>query len=281
MVRRRVVSRTMKVAVGILIVFWSLAPIYWALVVSFSTASGIRDSTLRLLPTPFTPDNYVRLFSGVGRAAGSFSTAMVNSVIESGLATVLTITVALPAAYALARISFRGSALILTTLLVLIAMPVYLVLIPLFRSASELGLINTQLILIAIYASGTLPFAALILRGHIASLPESIEEAARLDGASTVTILLRIVRPLIAPGVVAAAVFTFLTCWGQYLVPVVFASSQDVQPLTVLIPKFATQFTQDLGLQAAAGIIALLPPALVVVLLQRHLIAGLVAGASR
>ena len=279
--RQRVTSVWVKWIVGLLIAFWSLVPIYWAIVVSFSTPAGIGSIPPHIFPTPFTWDNYVNLFSSSGGASDNFLVAMRNSIIQAAGATILTLALALPASYAFARIKFRGSGILFTLLLILIAMPVYLVLIPLFQAAGGLGLVNTQIILIVIFASGTLPVAILIIRSHIAGLPESLEEAARLDGAGTFTILMRIIGPLIAPGVVAAAVFIFLTSWGQYLVPVVFANSPDIQPLTVLIPKFATKFSQDVGLQAAAGILALIPPAVLVIFLQRHLVAGLVNGSSR
>ena len=279
--RQRTVSRTLKIVVGVLIAFWSLAPIYWGVVVSLSTPRGIQSVPPQLVPSPLTVDNYVKLFTQGARSSGNYSTAMLNSIIEAGGATLLTVVIALPAAYALARIKFRGAGFVLSLLLVLIAMPVYLVLIPLFQTAGNLGLIDTHLILILIYASGVVPFAILILRSHIAGLPPSLEEAARLDGAGTFAVLTRIIGPLVAPGIVAAAVFAFLTSWGQYLVPVVFANSAEIQPLTVLIPKFSTEFSQDLGLQAAAGIVALIPPVILVVVLQRYLISGLISGSSR
>lgn len=271
----------LKIVIGGIIASWSLVPIYWAVVVSLSTPAAIRQIPPQLVPSPLTLENYLTLLSSSDTSSGNYLLAMLNSVVEAGATTIFTIAIALPAAYAFARVRFRGSVILLSTIVVTIAVPVYLVLIPLFQISSSLGQINTRQIVVVIFASAALPIAILILRSHIMALPISLEEAARLDGAPAFTIMTRIVGPLVAPGIVAAAVFVFLTSWGQYLVPVVFANSVDVQPLTVLIPKFATKYAQDLGLQAAAGILAIGPPAILVIVLQRYLVSGLLKGAGR
>ena len=276
-----VATRTLKIVIGFFVLSWSILPIYWGLVVSLSTQASINQVPPPIIPSALTLEHYAQILDLGSDSGSQFYLALTNSALQAGGSTLLTLAVALPAAYAFARLTFRGSAVLLTILITTLAMPVYLVMIPLFRVASSTGQTNTPQVAVLILTSAAIPLAIWILRSHISGLPEELEAAARLDGASTTTVLLRIVGPLIAPGVVAAAVVIFLSAWGAFLIPAVFTSSDLSQPLTVLIPKFASKFAQNLGIQAAAGVLAIIPPALLVIFLQRHLLSGLLKGASR
>jgi multiple sugar transport system permease protein len=282
MQRRRLGAgwRTVQVVVGVLVVLWSLAPLYWGLVVSLSTPESIRIYPVSILPAAISGGNFARLLDG-SATSGAFLVAAGNSVIQAVGSTVLTLLLALPAAYAFARLRFRFAGALLAMITLTLAVPIYLVLIPLFQYATAIGQVNTQQAVIVVLASASLPLAIWILRSHIVSLPADLESAARVDGAGTATVLTRIIAPLVAPGLVAAAVVVFLASWGAFLIPLVYGGSADVQPLTVLIPTFASKFSSDLGLQAAAGLLAVLPPVALVIALQRHLLSGLLKGASR
>jgi multiple sugar transport system permease protein len=270
-----------RIVVGLLVAVWSLAPIYWGVVVAFSSAADIRRSPASLLPRSFESGNFARLLGPGSATAGPFFSALGSSVVQALGTTVLTLVIALPAAYAFARLRFAGSRILLAVITVTLAVPVYLVLIPLFQLATATGQINTQQGVILVLTSAALPLAIWILRSHIVTLPEDIESAARLDGAGTLRLLGSVIGPLVAPGLVAAAVVTFLAAWGAFLVPLVYANTSSTEPLTVLIPTFASKFSSDYGLQSAAGLIAVLPPVLLVVLLQKYLLSGLLKGASR
>ncbi len=269
--------RAGKWAAGILIIGWSLAPIYWAVVVSLTTPAGLQSMTL--IPRPFTFSFFSQLLGGSGSAP--FLESLRNSVIESVLTTAVTVVVAVLAAYPFARWKFRGSRVLFLVILGTFALPVYAVLIPLYQFMSDLRQINTYEAIVLINVSASLPLAIWLLRAHIAALPADIENAARLDGAGAVAVLRRVVMPLIAPGIAAASVIVFLTSWAAYLIPLAFAPTLRTSPLTVLIPQYASRYGQDYGLQAAAGLIALLPPALVVIWLNRHLMRGLLTGALK
>lgn len=271
---------TVRIVVGLLVLVWSLAPIYWGVIVAFSSAADIRRSPASLLPQSLDVGNFVRLLTP-GSTAGGFFSALGSSVVQALGTTVLTLLIALPAAYAFARLRFAGSRTLLAVITLTLAVPVYLVLIPLFQMATATGQMNTHQGVILVLTSAALPLAIWILRSHIVTLPEDIEAAARLDGAGTLRVLGSVVAPLVAPGLVAAAVVTFLASWGAFLIPLVYANTAQTQPLTVLIPTFATKFSSDYGLQAAAGLIAVLPPVLLVVLLQKHLLSGLLKGATK
>lgn len=285
MAATRTVTRTgagrwaMKVVVGVLVLVWSLAPIYWGVVVSLSTPLGLEAVPPSPVPRPLTFSNYASLLSAGQGSAGMFVAALRNSVIEAIGTTVVTVAFALLASYAFARWRFRGSSALFLVILGTLALPVYAVIIPLFQFATRLHQVDTYQAIVLINISSSLPLAVWILRSHIASLPADIENAAKLDGAPSRTILWKIVAPLIGPGMAAAAVIVFLTTWAAFLIPLTLAPTIHTEPLTVLIPQYTTRFSQNYGLQAAAGIIALLPPATVVVWLNRYLLRGLLRGA--
>jgi multiple sugar transport system permease protein len=278
---RRIARRAGKWAAGILIIGWSLAPIYWAAVVSLMTPAGLQSVPPSPVPRPFTLSYFTSLLNGRSEVSTQFLTAMRNSVIESAATTLVTVTIALLAAYPFARWTFRGSRAAFLIILGTFALPVYAVLIPLFQFISRIHADDTYQAIVAINVSASLPLAIWLLRAHIAALPPDLENAARIDGAGSFTVLRRIVLPLTAPGIAAATVLVFLTSWAAYLIPLTFAPTLHSEPLTVLIPQYTSKYAQDYGLQAAAGLIALIPPAAVVIWLNRYLLRGLLTGALK
>ena len=273
--------RVFQLIVGIFVFIWSLLPIYWAFVVAVSRPSDLTLKPVSIFPRSFSLDNFASLIVPSIPTATAFLRGFTNSVIQATGTTVVTLLIALPASYAFARIRFRGSTAVLAVITATFAIPVYLVLIPLFQLGAATSQLNTQQFVILVLVSASLPLAIWILRSHVASLPQDIEAAARLDGANTYVLIRSIIVPLIAPGLVAAAVVVFLGAWGAFLIPLVYAGAQGAQPVTVVIPTFATQFSNNYGLKAAAGLLAVLPPLLLVVALRRHLLAGLISGAIR
>jgi multiple sugar transport system permease protein len=162
-----------------------------------------------------------------------------------------------------------------------LGVPAYTVMIPLYRIMIGAGLVDTYLGVTLIYISAFLPLALWLMRSVYQAMPLSLEEAAWLDGASKLYTLVRIVLPLAGPGLVATAILTFLSAWGQFMVPLVFSPTLSTKPLTVLIPEFVTRNYVDYGLMNAAGIVAIVPPILLVIFLNRFLVQGLMAGASK
>lgn len=270
--------RLAKVALGVVILVWTLVPIYWAIVVSLIEPVGLGSTPPPLVPEPFTLGFFRSLLDGSSAYSAQFLEALRNSAIEALGTMVFTVISAVLAAYAFARWKFPGSNVLFLAILGTISLPVYAVLIPLFREATDLHQVDTYQVLVLINASSSLPLATWLLRSHIASLPLNIEEAARIDGASSLTVLRRITVPLIGPGLTAAGVFVFLSTWGTYLIPLAFAPTLHTEPITVLIPQFTTRYSTNYGLQAAAGLIGLLPPVAVVIWLNRYLLRGLLLG---
>lgn len=272
---------------ALLLLVWSLGPVYWALMTSLMKPRDIASSPINLLPPTFTFENYRKLLGGLFGWSDEngiwydFFRALINSLVLAGGATILTTAIAAFAAYSAVRLRFPGRNLVFYMIVATLAVPGYTVLIPLYRMMVSLGLVDTYSGIILIYISAYLPLAMWLMRSVYESLPLSIEEAAYLDGAGRIYTMIRIVMPLAAPGLIAAAILTFLGSWGQFSVPLVFAPTAATKPLTVLIPEFATKNYIDYGLINAAGVLAMIPPALVVLFLNRFLLNGLMAGTGK
>lgn len=268
---------------------WSLGPVYWALVTSLTPPTDLISDSLHLWPQNLTLEHYGKLFGATSLSQGNevqsvwpqFSSAFVNSLVTSLGATVLTVIIAAFGAYAFVRMPFPGTGILFAIIVATMAIPAYTVMIPLYRLMITLNWIDTYTGVILIYVSAFLPLALWLMRSIYQSLSPSLEEAAFLDGASRTYTFIHIVLPIAMPGLIAAAILTFLNAWGQFMVPLVFSPTLATKPLTVLIPEFVTRNYIDYGLMNAAGIIAIVPPVLIVVFLNRFLVSGLTAGATK
>lgn len=271
------------------LLLWSLGPIYWSLVASLTPPNALVSDNLHLWPIAPTWEHYAKLFGATSTSQGNevqsvwpqFSKALANSIITSLAATFVTVAIAAVGAWAFVRLKFPGRDVIFIGVVATLAVPGFTVLIPLYRLMIAAGLIDTYTGVTLIYVSAFLPLALWLMRSVYQAMPLSLEEAAWIDGASKFYTLLRIVLPLAGPGLVACAILTFLSTWGQFMIPLVFSPSLATKPLTVLIPEFVTRNYVDYGLMNAAGIVAILPPILLVLFLNRFLVQGLMAGASK
>jgi len=264
-----------------LILFWSLAPLYWAVNISLQTDAQAASKPSNYLPPTPSLDNYIALLSGNGDLAQSIRQSAINIVIECAAATIVTIVLATLAAYAFARMTFRGRRVLFYTVLATMAFPAYTTLIPLYQILTGLSLVNTYTGIILVYVSGFLPLATWILYNYMSSLPIALEEAGTIDGASRMQVLWHVVLPLARPGVISTAIITFLFAWGQFLFPLVLSSDLSTQPLTVVIASLQGRHIVPYTLLSAAGVIALAVPALIAVILNRYIVSGLLAGSVK
>lgn len=278
-----------KILAVLILLVWSLGPVYWALATSLTAPDQLVSDAVHFWPTHVTFEHYAKLFGASSVAQGNevqsvwpqFSRAFINSVVTSLGATILTVAIAAFGAYAFVRIRFPAKNMLFILIVASMAIPAYTVMIPLYRLMIQLKLIDTYVGITLIYVSAFLPLALWLMRSVYQAMPVSLEEAAWLDGAGRVYTLVRIVMPLAAPGLIAASIITFLNAWGQFIVPLVFSPTLKTKPLTVLIPEFVTRNYVDYGLMNAAGILAIIPPVLLVLFLNRYLVSGLMAGANK
>ena len=263
------------------LLMWSLVPLYWVLNISLQTDAQISAKPANYLPPTPSLSNYVSLLSGTGALPDAVRRSMVNISIECGLATIVTVLLSTLAAYAFARMKFRGRTVLFYSVLATMAFPAYTTLIPLYRIMTALGLVNTYTGIILVYVSGFLPLATWIMYNYMSSLPISIEEAAQVDGASRMKVLWLVVLPLARPGIISTAVITFLFAWGQFLFPLVLSSDLSTQPLTVVIASLQGRHTVPFSLLSASGVFAMAVPALIAVMLNRYIVSGLLTGSVK
>ena len=265
----------------VLILLWSLIPIYWALKSSLQTEADARATPVQYFPTSPTLQNYRTLLSGGGDVPDQIRRSAVNIVVECGLATVVTVVLATLAAYAFARMQFRGRRILFYSVLATMAFPAYTTLIPLYRIMSTFGLVNTYTGIVLVYVSGFLPLATWILHNYFASLPTSIEEAGLVDGANRMQVLWHLLLPLAVPGIISTALITFLFAWAQFLFPLVLSSDLSTQPLTVVIASLQGRHVVPSTLLSAAGVLTIAVPAVLALSFNRYIVNGLLAGSTK
>jgi len=248
---------------------------------SFQTEADARATPVNYLPTNPTLQNYRTLLTGDGDIPGQIRRSALNIVVECGAATVVTVALATLAAYAFARMQFRGRQILFYSVLATMAFPAYTTLIPLYRIMSSFGLVNTYTGIVLVYVSGFLPLATWILHNYFASLPTSIEEAGLVDGARRLQVLWYLLLPLARPGIVSTALITFLFAWAQFLFPLVLSSDLSTQPLTVVIAALQGRHVVPSTLLNAAGVLAIAVPAVLALAFNRHIVNGLLAGSTK
>ena len=265
----------------VFILLWSLVPVYWAVNASLQTGAQITSKPAHYLPPTPTIKNYISLLSGSGELPDAVRRSSLNIFIECGVATIVTVVLSTLAAYAFARMTFRGRNVLFYGVLATMAFPAYTTLIPLYQILTNFGLVNTYTGIILVYVSGFLPLATWILYNYMSSLPVAIEEAGQVDGASRMQVLWHVVIPLARPGIISTAIITFLFAWGQFLFPLVLSSDLSTQPLTVVIAALQGRHVVPFTLLSAAGVLAMAVPAVIAVTLNKYIVSGLLTGSVK
>ena len=248
-------------------------PISWLVVTSLRETADLQSSST-LWPNPINPEGYGDVLSSPGMLQ-----YLLNSVIYGAGATLLTLLLAAPAAYALARLPIRGKVPALFTLLILQTFPAIMLAMPLFVMFSQLGMINNRLTVIIAIVTKSLPFAVLLLRPYLQSLPRELEDAARVDGASRLTTLWRVILPLSLPGLITIAAFTFVQGWGDLLFSLTLLTEESLRPISMGLYQYMGLYGVDWNQLMAASVIASVPAVLVFFFAQRYLVGGLTQGA--
>ena len=252
-----------------------LFPMYWALVSSLSPEAEL-FATPSLWPRTLTLDHYRALF---GERA--FWIPIRNSLIVAGATTALCVTLGAPAAYALARLRFRGRDVLLATILVVTMFPQISIVSPLYLMLRAMRLLDTYPGLVLPYLTFAMPLTIWLLVGLYRQLPADLEEAALMDGATRWQAFTRIILPLAAPALATTAILTFIYCWNEFLFALSFTLGPDRQTVPVAIALFRGRYQVPWGEILAAAVVATIPVALIVLIAQRRIVQGLTAGAVK
>ena len=273
---RRGTRRTLTNLAGALAIMVFAFPVYWMFATAFKPTIDIQSYTPKWLPLPLTLEHFS---TAVHRP--HFGVYVRNSLVVTLSAVLLSLAFALLAAFAVGRFNFRGRKAYLLAVMIVQMAPFEALLIPFFLMLRGINLLNQLPALILIYFIFTMPFTIWTLRGFVISIPPELEEAAMVDGASRFQAFMRVVFPLLAPGMVATSVFAFVTAWNEFLYAFVFMTDETRYTLPVWLSSFRTAFGTDWGGTMAASTLFTIPVLVFFLVVQRRLVSGLTAGAVK
>jgi raffinose/stachyose/melibiose transport system permease protein len=270
--QRREPSKIPYYVILILLALFALGPLVILVFNSLKSSAEIGRNPLGL---PLSPvfENFPAAWT-----QGDFSTTMVNSTILTVGTVVGVCIIAGTSAYAMARLDLPGTDAVLLYLFVASAVPFQLFLVPLFFLWSILHLTNTRFGLIVIYWAIFSPLATLLMRSYLVRLPRDFEDAARIDGANELQVLLRVVLPLSWPGLLTVALVSGVQAWNEFFFAITFIQDKNLKPVTTSFLAFQSTYSQNWGLTSAAAIYIILPILVLFLILQRRFISGLTAG---
>lgn len=266
-------GRPLRLIVAAILLINGLFPAIWILFTSLKTEAELTRTPITWLPHNPTLSNYVTAFTDQPLHLFLF-----NSFMVALLSTALTLFVSVLAAYAIARLNLRYRGLILSAIVAVSTFPLVTLLVPLFETMRALSLLNTWAALILPYAVLSLPVCTLILVSFFDSIPRDLENAAMVDGCTRIGALFRIVVPLAAPGVFTAGILAFVNAWDEFLLALSFNSSPELRTLPVGIQMYQGEFTFPWPVISAALIVGIVPVAILIVIFQERVVAGLTTG---
>jgi len=270
----------------LMFLFAILAPFFWMFISSISPQRELTQRPPHWIPEEPTSIRYQALFfpdsveTSVPLGARRFISGMRNSLVISTSTMLICLIFGTMAAYAFARIPLPGERFFMLGILGAQMMPIITIIIPLYLLMQSMALIDTVRGLVLLYTGFLLPTVIWIMHSYFKTIPAELEEAAMIDGCSRAGALVRVVLPLSGPGLVAVAAFAFLSSWNEFFMALIFTGS-NAKTITVTVTEFSTQFGVDYGLMATGGIVGSLPPLILAFLLQRYIVQGLTAGATK
>jgi multiple sugar transport system permease protein len=254
----------------------TIFPLYWTIVTSLKPENEIMKLPLKYWPSPITFDNYKYIWNNMG-----FDVYFWNSVMVTVISTVVCTVVSLFGGYAIARYPYKGKKLTYLILLVSQMFPGVVLMIPLFEIFKNMGIVNSPYSLILTYTTVRIPFCMIMISGFVAGVSPALEEAAQIDGCSVFGAITKIVVPTIAPGLVAAGAFAFVSSWNEYVYAFCFLSSERYFTLPIGLKLMKGEFSVAYGSLAAGCVMALIPVILLFAYIQKYLVSGLSAGAVK
>jgi N,N'-diacetylchitobiose transport system permease protein len=275
-VTRRRLARVGYNAAAVLVLLVTVFPIYWMVATGFKRGPDILSFEPKWLPIPGTLENYR---TAIGKP--NFLQDVANSVVVVVVTVLVSLVLAFLAALAAARFRFRGRAALIVMLIVVQMVPLEALIIPIYLMLDRAGQTDRLAGIIVTYLTFVLPFSIWTLRGFIVNIPEELEEAAMVDGCTRAGAFRRILFPLVAPGLVATAVFSFIQVWNDYLIAYVLLRSPEKQTLGIWLASFTTNHGTQWGGVMAGSTLFAIPAVVFFLLVQRRVVTGLTAGAVK
>ena len=264
-----------RLALLVYIVF-ALFPLFWLLKVSVTQNNLLYSEGVRMWPSETTWEHYAFVLRH-----SAFPTFFMNSLIVAGSTAIVVTICASLSGYALSRFSFRAKYWIVALMLLTQMFPLVMLVAPIFKILSPLGLTNSLTGLVIVYSAFNVPFATFLMQSFFDGIPKDLEEAAMIDGATQFVAFRQIILPLTLPGIAATLGFVFTAAWSELLFALMLINNNAAATFPVGLLTFVSKFSVDFGQMMAAGVLALIPAGLFFLLIQRYLVQGLTAGAVK
>lgn len=274
--RRGERSRLASVALHVSLIIASVIAVFpplWLLITSFKPKTDAFDTSL---VKDFTLGNYSHVLNDT-----NFPSWLQNSLVVVGLSTVIGVFISATTGYAVSRFRFPGMRPLMWLLLITQMFPVAVLIVPLYNLLAKLGLLNQPVGLVVTYLTVAVPFCAWMMKGYFDGIPVEIDEAGRVDGLNPFGTFWRLILPLAKPGLAVTAFYTFITGWAEVAYASAFMTGEENLTLSGGLQTFVNQYTSDWGSLTAAAVIIAAPAAVIFGLVQRHLVSGLTAGATK
>ncbi|WTB12358.1 carbohydrate ABC transporter permease [Streptomyces sp. NBC_00829] len=274
--RESMAGKAFRVGFLTLWLVFTVFPLYWITITSFKPAGTIFSFPIAYWPKDFSLENYAGLF---GKA--DFGVYLTNSLIVATVAGTVATVISMLSAYVLARFEFRSKTALLMAALVTQMIPAFIALGPLYLLMTDLQLVDNRFGLILVYIAVCIPFCTVMLRGFFDNIPDTLEEAAMIDGCSRFGALFRVLLPVMKPGIIAAFIFNFVNCWNELFLSVTLMNSDDNKTIPTALNGFISSFNIDWGSMSAAAVLTILPTMVLFAFASRHIVQGLTAGAVK
>lgn len=263
------------VAATFVLLFFFVFPFLWVILTSIRPSSELFSNKVQIFSSQITLQNYAAVMDS------GFAIYIRNSLLVSLPATVLAVSLSFVAAYSFSRRRFRFRYALLILVVFLQLFPFIVLTTPIYFMFYRMGLVNNLLGLVVTYTAITIPFSIYMLLGYLDSVPRELDEAAIIDGCSTLGLLWRVVLPIAWPGIAATAIYAFVQAWNDFLFALTLITDNDLKTIPIGLANLFGQYTTQWDLVMSASVIATIPTLIIFLFLQRQLVSGLAAGAVK
>lgn len=268
--------RTSKVIFLSIFLVFTIFPLYWIVITSFKSEKDIFSLPIQYWPEKFSLENYIQILQ-----ISKFHVYIGNSFLVSLVASFIVLLIAMLGGYVLARFTFRGKMQVMLGFLITQMIPLFIGMAPLYVLMSKMHLLNSLVSLLLIYTVMMIPFCTIIMTGFFQRIPSILEEAAMIDGCSRFGALFKIIVPVMLPGIAATFMFSFVQCWNELIMAIMFIDEESVKTIPVAMNSFIKKSDIEWGSMSAATVLSVIPTMILFAFCQKYLVEGLTQGAAK
>lgn len=276
MMRQITWKLSVKVVFLSLFLVFTVFPLYWIFVTSLKPSNEMFTFPIQYWPENVTFENYINIIK-----ISNFDVYIMNSLVLSLIAGVISLIIATLGGYVLARFEFKGKTQVIFAFFITQMIPLFIGLAPLYLLMSKLELINRLPSLMLMYTVMMVPFCTVMMKGFFERIPSSLEEAAMIDGCSRITALFKVIIPVMLPGLAATFIFAFVQCWNELFLAVMFIDKEEAKTIPVAMNSFITKFDIDWGSMSAATVLSVIPTLLLFAFAQKYIVEGMTQGSIK